>query len=76
MVLSHDFPAEAHFLTDDDRFRVLKRLREDNQASAEHEEFNMKYIKDAAKDWKTYAYSIIYMGAGSPPSFYLSSIFH
>lgn len=60
----HDFPAEAHFLSDQERARVLKRLRADGQASADHEELNTKYLKQAFVDWKTYAYSIVYMGAG------------
>jgi hypothetical protein len=33
----HDFPQEATFLSDDDRARVIRRLKEDQQASAEHE---------------------------------------
>lgn len=33
----HDFPDRATFLSDDDRARVIRRLKEDQQASAEHE---------------------------------------
>lgn len=33
----HDFPDQATFLSPDDRARVIRRLKEDQQASAEHE---------------------------------------
>lgn len=59
----HDFPDEAKFLSHDDRARVIRRLREDSQASADHEEFKMSYFWASVKDWKTPAYAIIYMGA-------------
>lgn len=69
----HDFPAEATFLSPDDRARVLRRLRSDQQASSGHEEFQMKYFWQSVKDWKTYAFSIIYMGADG--SLYAFSLF-
>jgi hypothetical protein len=59
----HDFPAEATFLTPDDRARVLRRLRADEQASASHESFQMKYFWQAVTDWKTLCFAVIYMGA-------------
>jgi MFS family permease len=59
----HDFPAEATFLTPDDRARVLRRLRDDKQASASHESFRMKYFWQSIIDWKTLMFAIIYMGA-------------
>lgn len=62
----HDFPDEARFLTDDERVRVIKRLREDNQAIAEGEKLNRNHIKSAYKDWKTYAFAIVYSGADMP----------
>jgi len=58
----HDFPDEATFLNPQDRARVIRRLKEDNQSSAEHEEFKMAYFWASVKDWKTYAFAIIYMG--------------
>jgi hypothetical protein len=58
----HDFPDNAKFLSDDDRKRVLRRLKADGQSSAEHEEFKMAYFWASVKDWKTWAYAIIYMG--------------
>lgn len=59
----HDFPDEATFLTEDDRARVIRRLKADAQSSADHEEFKMSYFWASVKDWKTPAYAIIYMGA-------------
>ncbi|KAF1945416.1 MFS general substrate transporter [Clathrospora elynae] len=59
----HDFPAEATFLSPDDRARVLRRLRADKQASATHEDFQIKYFWQSLKDWKTLCFAIIYMGA-------------
>jgi len=62
----HDFPAEAKFLGPDDRARVLRRLHADKQSSAHHEEFKMAYVWAAVKDWKTWAFALIYMGADMP----------
>jgi cyanate permease len=58
----YDFPAEATFLSDIDRKRVIYRLSVDKQASASHESFKMAYVWDSLKDWKTYTSMIIYSG--------------
>ena len=58
-----DFQDDATFLSDDDRRRVVRRLKEDKQSSAEHEEFKMQYFWASVKDWKTYGGMIVYMGA-------------
>lgn len=58
----HDFPDRATFLSDDDRRRVIRRLKLDSQSSAEHEEFKMSYFWASVKDWKTLCFAIIYMG--------------
>lgn len=58
----HDFPDQATFLTESERARVIHRLKEDKQASAEAEAFAMRYVWAALKDWKMYAFAIIYMG--------------
>jgi MFS family permease len=50
----HDFPDEATFLSDVDRARVIRRLKLDQQSSAEHEEFKLAYVWATLKDWKTY----------------------
>jgi MFS family permease len=64
--LVHDFPDLATFLSEQDRARVVRRLKEDQQSSAEHEEFKMKYVWLAIKDYKTWLGMIIYMGADMP----------
>jgi nitrate/nitrite transporter NarK len=62
----HDFPDDATFLSEQDRARVVRRLKEDQQSSAEHEEFKMKYVWMALKDYKTYLGMVIYMGCDMP----------
>ena len=69
----HDFPDEATFLSDDDRRRVIRRLKADAQSSAEHEEFKMSYFWSVLKDWKTYTGMIVYMGCDG--SLYAFSLF-
>lgn len=61
-----DFPDKASFLSPDDRKRALRRLAADKQASAGHEKFEMTYFWESVKDWKTYMFAIIYMGAVMP----------
>lgn len=58
----YDFPDEATFLSDVDRQRVIRRLKADQQSSAEHENFKMVYFWAAVKDWKTWVAMVIYMG--------------
>lgn len=60
----HDFPDEARFLSGEDRLRVYRRLKADQQASAEHEAFKWTYVMASLRDWKTYTGCLIYMGAG------------
>lgn len=62
----HDFPAEARFLSKDDRSRVLLRLKRDNQSSAHHEEFKLEYLWAALKEWKMYNGALMYMGILMP----------
>lgn len=62
----HDFPDEARFLSDADRARVIRRLKADQQSSAEHESFQMSYFWASVKDWKTWLSAIIYMGSDGP----------
>lgn len=64
--LVFDFPDEATFLSGVDRERVIRRLKADQQSSAEHESFKMEYFWASIKDWKTYVYAAIYMGADVP----------
>ncbi|EFW99743.1 major facilitator superfamily transporter [Grosmannia clavigera kw1407] len=64
--LVHDFPDNARFLTSDDRVRVVRRLKLDQQSSAEHEEFRMSYFWSAVRDWKMWLGMVIYMGCDMP----------
>lgn len=61
-----DFPDKATFLSPDDKKRVVRRLAQDKQASAENEDFDMVYFWSSMKDWKTWLYAVIYMGADMP----------
>jgi MFS family permease len=61
-----NFPAEAHFLSEEERQRVLYRLKSDKQASAYHEKFQFKYIIQGLTDPKTYFGMLIYMGVDGP----------
>ncbi|KAI0160240.1 MFS general substrate transporter [Xylariaceae sp. FL1272] len=62
----HDFPDDARFLSDDDRARVIRRLKLDQQSSAEHESWSSKYLYAGLKDWKMWLGMIIYMGCDMP----------
>jgi predicted MFS family arabinose efflux permease len=62
----HDFPDEARFLSDTDRARVIRRLKMDQQSSAEHEDFQMRYLWQALRDWKMWLGMAIYMGCDMP----------
>jgi sugar phosphate permease len=62
----HDFPDTATFLNEKDRARVIRRLKQDQQSSAEHEEFKMSYFWAAVKDWKMWLGMVIYMGVDMP----------
>lgn len=62
----HDFPDDARFLSEVDRARIVRRLKMDQQASAEHEEFKVSYLWDALKDWKMWLGMVIYMGCDMP----------
>ncbi|KAI9755033.1 MAG: TIM23 complex component [Chaenotheca gracillima] len=61
--LVHDFPDNATFLTEQDRARVIRRLKMDKQASAGKEDFSMVYFWQSVKDWKTWTGAVVYMGA-------------
>ncbi|KAI1101472.1 MFS general substrate transporter [Jackrogersella minutella] len=62
----HDFPDQATFLSDQDRARVVRRLKLDQQSSAEHEEWKMSYLIAGLKDWKMWLGMVIYMGCDMP----------
>ncbi|KAI5814864.1 high-affinity nicotinic acid transporter [Pyronema omphalodes] len=61
----NDFPDDAKFLSEQDRQRVLRRLRDDQQSSggaSASEDFKMEFFWQSVKDWKTWTGSVIYMG--------------
>ncbi|KAJ3577114.1 hypothetical protein NPX13_g3453 [Xylaria arbuscula] len=62
----HDFPDDARFLDEEDRARVIRRLRLDQQASSKHEEWNTRYLYAGLKDWKMWLGMAIYMGCDMP----------
>lgn len=62
----HDFPDDAKFLSPDDRARVIRRLKLDQQSSASHEEFTMRYFWQGWYDWKMWLGMVIYMGCDMP----------
>ncbi|KAH9988587.1 MFS general substrate transporter [Xylariaceae sp. FL0662B] len=62
----HDFPDQARFLSDDDRTRIIRRLKMDQQSSAEHEEWKTSYLIAGLKDWKMWLGMAIYMGCDMP----------
>lgn len=66
--LVYDFPDEARFLSNEERARVVRRLRLDQQASAAagREAFQTRYIWQALRDWKTWLAMAIYMGCDMP----------
>lgn len=61
-----DFPDTARFLTREEKLRTMRRLTADNQARAETEKLNRKYIISALVDWKTWGYAVLYMGCLCP----------
>lgn len=61
-----NFPDKANFLSEQDRARVLRRLKLDKQSSAEFEVFSTKSIQAAFKDYKMYLGMLIYMGCDMP----------
>lgn len=69
----YDFPSEAKFLSDEDRARVIHRLRADKQSSANSESFSWACLWSALKDWKMWLGMAIYMGTTVP--LYAFSIF-
>lgn len=62
----YDFPDEASFLSEDDRRRVIRRLKFDKQASAEHESYNNNALWESLRDWKMWLGMAIYMGCDMP----------
>lgn len=60
----YDYPATAQFLTEDERSEVQRRLKEDSGHLSN--EFNVKYVWQAIKDWKIYIHMLICMAGFCP----------
>jgi MFS family permease len=60
----NDYPRTAKFLTEEERFEVERRLTSDRSSLAD--EFNLKFAKDAFKDWKIYVHMLITIGIYTP----------
>ncbi|KIX97998.1 uncharacterized protein Z520_06077 [Fonsecaea multimorphosa CBS 102226] len=60
----HDYPSTAKFLTPEERHEVSRRLEQDRSFLAD--EFNMKYCRDALKDWKIWVHMFITIGIYTP----------
>jgi len=60
-------------MPEDERARVIRRLRDDKQHAAHRESFRMEYAWQSLRDWKTFAFAVIYMGADG--SLYAFSLF-
>lgn len=55
-----DFPSEAKFLTAEEKDEATGRLTEDRSALAD--EFNIKFMWDAFKDWKIWVNVLVTIG--------------
>lgn len=56
----HDYPDTARFLTSTEKKEVLRRLEEDRSVLSD--EFNLKFAKDALKDWRIWVHMILTVG--------------
>merc|ERR1712000_501543 len=59
-----DYPSTAKFLTEPERKEVTRRLVQDRNALAD--EFDMKYFRQAMKDWKIWVHMFITIGCYTP----------
>lgn len=57
-------PENAKFLTDKERARLLERMKADSPDLATH--FDWKFVRQAFGDYKSWVYSIIYIGGLIP----------
>lgn len=60
----NDYPRTAKFLTEGERFEVEARLKLDRNSLSD--EFDMKYVWAAFKDWKIYVHMLITIGIYTP----------
>ncbi|KAK0644309.1 high-affinity nicotinic acid transporter [Cercophora newfieldiana] len=60
----YDYPATAKFLTTPERIEVERRLQADHGHLSN--DFNMKYVYQALRDWKIYIHMLICMAGFCP----------
>jgi sugar phosphate permease len=60
----HDSPETAKFLTEEERTEVISRLKLDRTSLAD--EYHIKYLFAALKDWKIYVHMLITIGIYTP----------
>lgn len=61
----YDFPAEAKFLSIEEKEHVRRRLQLDQGASGETP-FAYSHLVAAMTDWKTYTFMLMYIGVAEP----------
>ncbi|TGZ77276.1 MFS general substrate transporter [Ascodesmis nigricans] len=59
-----DYPSTANFLDDDERVEVTSRLKQDRTSLAD--EYDIKYLFHALKDWKIWVHMLITIGIYTP----------
>ncbi|RPA85958.1 MFS general substrate transporter [Ascobolus immersus RN42] len=60
----NDYPATANFLTAEEKVEVERRLHQDRNGLAD--EYDIKYLKVALKDWKIWVHMFITIGIYTP----------
>ena len=56
----NDYPDTVKFLTESERSEIYRRLDEDRGSLAD--EYDIKYVWQAFKDWKVYAHCFNFLG--------------
>ncbi|QPC71278.1 hypothetical protein HYE68_002030 [Fusarium pseudograminearum] len=69
--LMSDYPDRAKFITEEERKHIQERLQLDRSGLAE--EFEMRYARDAFRDWKIWVHMLI--AAGTFTAVYAYSLF-
>lgn len=60
----YDYPDTAKFLNSEEKQEIVRRLEEDRSVLSD--EFDLKYMWDAFKDWKIYVHMFITIGIYTP----------
>ena len=62
--IMHDYPDTAKFLNEEEKREIVRRLEEDRSVLSN--EFDLKFMWDAFKDWKIYVHMFITIGIYTP----------